>query len=85
MKVKSRNYKGIEYVNVSDLPESQKEKVLQTISPDLFIKILIDKEVISNCIQYKDYLHWFDNIYKSDVFLQREVHIPLSELILNKS
>jgi hypothetical protein len=63
MKVSSKIYKGIEYIQVKDLPEEQQEKILETLNHECLIKILIDKSIISNCIQYKDYVLWFDTIY----------------------
>jgi len=64
MKVNSTIYKGIEYVQVNALPPDQKEKLLKTINHDLFIKILVDEKLIGNCLLFKDYEIWFDNIYK---------------------
>jgi len=64
MKVNSTIYKGIEYVQVNSLPADQKEKLLQTINHDLLIKILVDEKLIGNCLLFKDYEIWFDNIYK---------------------
>ena len=64
MKVNSTIYKGIEYVQVNSLPVDQKEKLLQTINHDLLIKILVDEKLIGNCLLFKDYEIWFDNIYK---------------------
>lgn len=64
MKVNSRIYKGIHYVQFADLPTPQQEKFTQTHTGSLFIKILIDKRVVAKCIQYKDYELWFDSIYK---------------------
>jgi len=66
MKVNSTIYKGIEYVQISALPPDQKERLLQTINRDLLIKILVDGKLIGNCLQFKDYEIWFDNIYKTD-------------------
>ena len=64
MKVNSTIYKGIEYVQVGSLPAEQKDKLLQTINHDLFIKILVDEKLIGNCLLFKDYEIWFENIYK---------------------
>ena len=64
MKVNSTIYKGIEYVQVNTLPPDQKEKLLQTINHDLFIKILVDEKLIGSCLLFKDYEIWFDNIYR---------------------
>ena len=64
MKVNSTIYKGIEYIQVNALPPDQKEKLLQTINHDLFIKILVDEKLIGHCLLYKDYEIWFENIYE---------------------
>ena len=64
MKVSSKIYKGIEYAQVNSLPAEQKEKLLQTINHDLLIKILVDEKLIGNCLLFKDYEIWFDNIYR---------------------
>jgi len=63
MKVNSTIYKGIEFVDIFALPNEQKAKLLQTVSPDLFIKILVDGKLMPRCIQYKDYEEWYDNSY----------------------
>ena len=64
MKVNSTIYKGIEFVEISALPNEQKTSLLQTVSPDLFIKILVDGKLMPRCIQYKDYEEWYDNSYR---------------------
>lgn len=64
MKVNSTLYKGIEYVQVGSLPPEQQELLLQTINRDLIIKILVEGKLVGNCLQFKDYEVWFDNIYK---------------------
>ena len=64
MKVNSTIYKGIEFVEVSALPNEQKTSLMQTVSPDLFIKILVDGKLMPRCIQYKDYEEWYDNSYR---------------------
>ena len=46
MKVDAKIYKGIEYVQVSELPQTQREILAQTINQDLFIKLLVDGKVI---------------------------------------
>jgi hypothetical protein len=64
MKVNSTIYKGIEFVEISALPNEQKTSLMQTVSPDLFIKILVDGKLMPRCIQYKDYEEWYDNLYR---------------------
>ena len=63
MKVERKNFKGIEYVLVGELPLAQREMLLQTLPKDHFIKILIDSTIVSQCVQYKDYSNWFDTIF----------------------
>ncbi|HTF19926.1 MAG TPA: hypothetical protein VK658_17760 [Chryseolinea sp.] len=63
MKVSSSIYKGIQYVQVSALPAEQRERLLCTINTELFIKILVDGKLIGNCLQFKDYERWFENVY----------------------
>jgi hypothetical protein len=64
MKVNSTIYKGIEFVDIYALPNEQKTSLLQTVSPDLFIKILVDGKLMPRCIQYKDYEEWYDHSYR---------------------
>ena len=63
MKVNSSLYKGIQYVQVNALPPDQKERLLKTINPELLIMIMVEGSVIRNCLQFKDYEAWFDNVY----------------------
>lgn len=60
MRVESELYKGIEFVRVSSLPEDQKEKIKTSLPKDKLIKILKDGSLIEDCIQYADYLAWFE-------------------------
>jgi hypothetical protein len=64
MITQSKIYKGIEYIQVGELPEAQRTSLLQTMSKELFIKIMIDGTIINDCIQYKDYTFWFNSVYK---------------------
>ncbi|MFO7256079.1 MAG: hypothetical protein DIU61_000205 [Bacteroidota bacterium] len=58
-------YKGIEYVQLKELPEDQQQKITQSLSRELFIKILIDGQLHQDCILYKDYKQWFENVYSA--------------------
>lgn len=64
MKVNSKIYKGIEYIQLTDLPNEQQDLIIQHLEEDDFIKILVENSVISDCIQYKDYEAWFDTIFR---------------------
>jgi hypothetical protein len=84
MKINSRIYKGIHYVQFTDLPSTQQEKFNQTHSTSVFIKILIDKRVVAKCIQYKDYELWFDNIYKKQSVHANSAEVTPIALSLSK-
>ena len=64
MKVNSTIYKGIEFVEISALPNEQKTSLLQSVDPELLIKIVVDGKLIPRCLQYKDYEEWYDNSYR---------------------
>ena len=63
MKVSPKNFKGINYIQVNQLPKDQYEKFIQTTPKSLHIKILIEGKVVSGCVQYKDYSLWYENVY----------------------
>ena len=64
MKVNSTIYKGIEYIQVRELPADQQELLLQSINHELFIKIMVEGQLVGNCLQFKDYEVWFDSVFK---------------------
>lgn len=72
MKADSKIFKGIEYVQVSELPQAQREILTQTINPELFIKLLVDGKIISGCLQYKDYNQWYLEKYQPSLTPSRE-------------
>lgn len=65
MKADSKIYKGIEYVQLSELPLTQQGKLLETLGHDFFIKIMINGKIIGQCLQYKDYNFWYENVYRA--------------------
>lgn len=72
MKVDCKIFKGIEYVQVSELPPTQREILAQTINPDLYIKLLVEGKIMSGCLQYKDYSKWYHEHYQPRVNSIRE-------------
>jgi hypothetical protein len=63
MMIDSKIYRGIEYVHISELPKTQREALIQTINHDLFIKILIDGNILHECLQFKDYSFWYNSVF----------------------
>ena len=59
-----KKYKGIEYVQLSELPEEQQTLLGQTFNRELIIKIQINGKIISDCIQSKDYILWYEEQFK---------------------
>ena len=70
MKVNSKIYKGIEYIQLTDLPKDQQALIIQHLDENYFIKILVENSVISQCIQYKDYVMWFETVYGDDAAVE---------------
>ena len=89
MKAVCKIYKGIEYVQLNELPVTQQFSLLESQGEQLFIKILVDGKILSRCIQYKDYSFWYENVYKTKPALVSEARIPQAvaleaDLALNK-
>lgn len=60
-------YKGIEYVQLNELPEDQQKKIKESLNQELFIKILVDGHLRQDCIFYKDYKYWFECTFRTPV------------------
>ncbi len=71
MMVKSKIYKGIEYVQISELPAEQQEILTQSIvKKNLIIKILINGKLVSDCLQFRDYSLWYESVFKATAILE---------------
>lgn len=81
MKVSSKIFKGIEFVQLSQLPPEQREALLKTINHKIFIKILIDGKIVGQCLQYKDYEIWFENIYKTEIKPKLETNVVSNKTV----
>ena len=66
MKAKAIVYRGIEFIKLADLPVNQQTLLQHARSPER-IKILMDGKILENCIQYGEYTHWFNSVYKNSV------------------
>ena len=76
MKADSKIYKGIEYVQLNELPLTQQGKLLETLGHDFFIKIMIDGKIVGKCLQYKDYNFWYENVYRAKSIQLEETRVP---------
>ncbi|NOT75188.1 MAG: hypothetical protein HOP08_09690 [Cyclobacteriaceae bacterium] len=52
------NFKGIEFVRISSLPEEQRQQIWQSFQRDKIIRIVKDQALLNDCILHKDYLSW---------------------------
>jgi hypothetical protein len=72
MKAKAKVYRGIEYVIEGELPVSQQALLAATNTIER-IKILVDGEIIANCILYKDYSAWYHTTVAQELASTRPV------------
>jgi hypothetical protein len=61
----SENYKGIKFIRISSLPSEQRNQIWKSLNPDIVIKILKGETLLADCVQYKHYLSWYENIFNS--------------------
>ncbi len=82
MLAKVKIFKGIEFIELDDLPSEQATSFMEWASRDAFIKILIKDKVVSNCIQYKEYKRWYDLFHQEQALIAA---LPLKEeAVFNK-
>jgi hypothetical protein len=72
MKIDSKIFKGIQYVEVHQLPVEQSSSIFKTVDQDDFIKIMVDGKILSGCLQYKDYESWYHSVYRPGSPMQLE-------------
>jgi hypothetical protein len=68
-RMSAETYKGIEFVRISNLPEDQKTHIKDTIETSKIIKILRDKELLSDCVQVNDYAEWMKQQFNKKIVL----------------
>lgn len=61
---KPKTYKGIEYVQLSELPEDERVLLSQTFNREFIIKIQVNGKIVNDCIQFKDYSMWYEQQFK---------------------
>lgn len=80
MKVQAENYKGIEFIRISKLPEDQKTSISGTLPQDQIIRILKDSELLIDCVQYKHYEAWYFELHNAFT-KQERIELPLKSKI----
>lgn len=61
--ISPQNYRGIFYVKLETLPEKQKRQLNNWLPATELIKLKIEGSIIKNCVNYHDYLFWYENFY----------------------
>ena len=61
--ISPQNYRGIFYVKLDTLPIEQKNQFSNWIPSADLIKLKVEESIIDNCVNYQDYLYWFENFY----------------------
>lgn len=56
-------YRGIEFIRVSELPDNEQLQIKNWAVRQTIIKILTTEGLLTDCITYKNYKHWYDNIF----------------------
>lgn len=81
MKASSENYKGIEFVRISMLPENQKNLIRISLKRDQIITILKNDHMLTDCVQKKDYERWYCENYKDDNPVTNTISAPISKVV----
>jgi hypothetical protein len=77
MRTVAENYKGIEFVRISSLPENQKNLFWRSFDKNKIIKILKSDSLLNDCIQYHDYTEWLAKNFKQETIpAQPAVALP---------
>lgn len=76
MLAKAKIFRGIEFINVSELPGDQQLLLQHSRDPER-IKILMDGKILSNCIQYHEYCQWYSAVFKQSI-------VPVQPEIVHK-
>jgi len=77
VKAAAEDFKGITYVRISSLPEKQRAEIASSFNSNLIIKILREGEVLHDCLQYDDYLTWYENIYRTKPVLESRARVEV--------
>ena len=59
------NYKGIEFVRISSLPEVQQKMIWTSAYRHKVIKILRGEELLNDCLPSVNYVEWYMQCYKT--------------------
>lgn len=61
--ISPQHYKEIVYIQLEMLPEKQKNQFSDWIRETEMLKFQIEASTIDHCVNYQDYLFWYENFY----------------------
>ncbi len=64
--IAAKIYKGIEFILIGDLPTIEQSAIREWLTLETIIKIHTEKELLRDCVQYKDYKLWFETVFISE-------------------
>ena len=70
-KLESQVFKGIEFIQLGDLPDAQYEAFMNWVGREGVITIRMNGKTCKDCVQYTDYSYWFDTIFLSQDSLKK--------------
>ena len=65
-KLESRTYRGIDFIQISELPNEQYNSFMEWVGKDSIITIKMEGQAQKNCVQYSDYSYWYDSVFAND-------------------
>jgi len=73
-KISKKTYRGIDYVQLKALSNTQAESLKQSLDERTLIKILKNDVVLNDCVLYSAYEKWFD-LYSIEVVIPVAQHV----------
>lgn len=80
--IQGKVYKGIEYIRITDLPLNEQLAIREWLTMDTIIKIQTDKELLTECVQYKDYKYWVEKILAKET--TKEASVKSKTSVINR-
>lgn len=62
-KLESKLFKGIEFIQLGDLPDEQYKAFMSWVGQGGIITIRMNGKTCKDCVQYSDYSYWFETVF----------------------
>ena len=79
MLIEAKVYKGIEYVQLSELPADQQNLITKSFNKDFIIKIQVNGKILGDCIQFKYYEAWYAQQFPTQVHKSEKQEIKVAD------